>query len=100
LARSGVLRFGPGPCLQRVTAVEAPGERLERFLGGLELACGDGEQPVDRQRDPFVELQLLLEFLAAYPERSTRAWSNLGFERLDIRGDRLRRFGLRVGEIA
>ena len=49
---------------------------------------------------PFFEPQLLLELVAAEPERGARLRRELGFEVLDVGADGLRRFGLRVGEIA
>ena len=49
---------------------------------------------------PFVELQLLLELVAAEPERRAGARRHVVLEVLDVRADGLRRFGLRVGEIA
>ena len=76
------------------------GQRSERFLRRLQLARRDREQPVDRQRDAFFEPQLLLELLAAEAERRARLRRELGLEILDVGADRLRRLGLRVGEIA
>ena len=66
----------------------------------MQLARRDREQAIDRQRDAFVEPQLLLELVAPEPERGARLRRDLGFEILDVGADRLRRLGLRVGEIA
>ena len=69
------------------------------------VACSSrvaiAEQAVDRQRDAFLEPQLLLELVAARGgTRRARLRRDLGFEILDVGADRLRRLGLRVGEIA
>ena len=77
-----------------------PATRLERLLRRLQLARGDRQQPIDRQRQPFVEPELLLELVAARAGTTRAPRRQLGFEVLDVRADRLRRFGLRVGEIA
>ena len=65
-----------------------------------QLARRDRQQPIGAERDAFFELQLLLELVAAEAERGARLRRELGFEVLDVGADGLRRFGLRVGEIA
>ena len=50
--------------------------------------------------DAFVELQLLLELSRPRRNERARLRRHFGFEVLDVRADRLRGFGLRVGQIA
>ena len=95
-----MIRFGARPGLQRIAAVDAAGEPLERLLGGLQFACGDDEQPLERNREALLELQLLLEPLAPEAKRGACARRDIGFEIVDVGTDRLRRFRLRIGKVA
>ena len=65
----------------------------------VQLALGDGEQPIDRERNPLVQPQLLFELLAAETKRRLGFRPNVGLEVLDVLPDRLDRFGRRIGEI-
>ena len=51
-------------------------------------------------REPFVEPHLLLEPLAAEPERTARLRGELLLQVLDVRADGVRGLDLRVSEIA
>ncbi len=66
----------------------------------LQLAGGDGQQAIGAEREAFVEAELLLEPLAAQAERALAARREVGLEKLDVGGERGRRFGRRVGEVA
>ncbi len=68
LPRRRMLRLGARPRGERVGAVEAARQRPECLLRRLQLALGDREQALDGNADSFLELQLLLELLAAEPE--------------------------------
>ena len=77
LARLGMrflLRLAPR--LDRIAAVEPAGERAELLLRLAQLALGDREQPIDRQRNPLVEPQLLLE--ASRARGGTSPWPSGG----------------------
>ena len=89
------LRAAPG--LRRVSPVDAARDAPELVLG---LDARDREQPVGREADAFVELQLLLEFLAAEPERAARLRCLFAFEIVDVALDYRGRLGRGVGEIA
>jgi hypothetical protein len=64
-----VFEFRFRPRLDRIAAVHAAREALERFLRGLEFARGDGQQTVDRYVQTFFQTELLLELVAAQPKR-------------------------------
>ena len=78
-----------------------PASALERLLRRLQLARRDREQPIDRQRDALRRAAPSARTCRG-PSRNERARlrRELGLEVLDVGADRLRRFGLRVGEIA
>jgi hypothetical protein len=59
-----VIGLGLLPRGERIAAVDARGGAAEFLLRRAQLAGGDVEQAVGADRDPFVELQLLLEPLA------------------------------------
>src|SRR5204862_7347747 len=100
LAGSRMLGLGARPRLARIAAIQSTRDRAKRLLRRLQLAIGDVEQAVDRRRDPLFELQFLLELLASKTERGARARRDVVLEVVEVSAERLRRFGLRVGEIA
>ena len=99
LAGSGMVGLRARPGLERIAAVDPPRDALKGLLRFRELTRGDRQQPVERHRNAFIEPQLLLQLVAAQPERCPRLRRDLGLEVLEIRTDRVRRLGLRVGEI-
>jgi hypothetical protein len=50
----------------------------------VQLAIRDSEQPIDTDVDAFIQLQLLLEFVASHPERGLRLRRQLFLEVLDV----------------
>jgi hypothetical protein len=95
-----VVLFRLRPGRERVAPVHLPGYLAEGFLRRCEFAFGDGQQPFDRDGDPFLEAQFLLELVAAKPEGRARLGRHFLLEVLDVGADRVRRFLLCVGEIA
>src|SRR5439155_17795277 len=80
LAGLWMLGFLARPCLERVAAVQTARHGSERLLCLFQLAFGDSEQPVHRQRHAFLETKLLLELVASEAKRSTRLRRHLGLE--------------------
>ena len=87
------------PVLDRIAAVEPPGNGAELFLGGVQFALGNREQTLDRKRDALVEAQLLFETLRAEPEGGLRLRADLGLEVVDVLADGLHRLLRRVGQV-
>ena len=54
----------------------------------------------DRHRQPLFQAELLLEALLSQPEGGARFRGDVVLEVLDVRADRLRGLGLRVGKVA
>ena len=101
LARAGMLGLGARPGLERIAAVHAARQRS----GTPPASPSSSRVAMASSRStgiemPFVEPDLLLELVAPEPERRAGLRRELGFEVLDVGADRLRRFGLRVGQIA
>jgi len=82
-----------------IPAVQPRGHAAECLLRLLQLAGGDGEKPVGAERDAFVQLQLLLELLAAEAEGAFAARGEIALQIVDVACDRARRFGRGVSEI-
>ena len=96
-----MFELGSRPCRVGILRVEPRRGAAELVLRRVELARGDGQQPLVIERNAFVELELLLQALAPETKRSAGARRDLLFEILDdVRADRPRRLGGRVGEIA
>ncbi len=72
----------------------------ELVLRLLQLAGGDGQQAIGAEREAFIKVELLLEPLAPEAEGPLGARLEVGFEKLDVRGQRCRRFGRGIGEVA
>ncbi len=75
-------------------------DAAEFLLRRPQLAARDGEQLVDADREPFLELQLPLELLAAQPERGAGARRQLGLEVAAVAAERVGGFHRRVGQVA
>ena len=68
-----------------VAAVHLARDRSELLLHVAQLAQRDREQAIRGERDPFFELEFLLELVAAKTERRFRARREVGFEVVDVR---------------
>ena len=100
LAGRRMIVLGAGPGGERIAAVDPRRNAAELLLGLLQLARRDRQQAIGVERDALVEAQLLLEPLAAEPERSLAARRQIALEIFDVGADRGGGFGRRVREIA
>ena len=75
-------------------------DAAELLLRRPQLAPGNRQQLVHAERQPFLELQLPLELLAAQAERGAGARREVGLEVADVALQRVGRLGRRVGQVA
>ena len=77
-----------------------PASALNASCVAFNSRVRDGEQAIDRHRQPFFQAELLLESVVSEAEGGARFRRDFVLEVLDVGSDRLRGFGLRVGEVA
>ena len=85
-----LLRLAPRG--NRIAAVQSSRDRAELLLRLLQLALGDREQAINRERDAFVERSFCSK--RSRPRRNVRLGlrPDLGFQILDVLPDGLHRF--------
>jgi hypothetical protein len=76
------------PHRERVAAVQPRRGAAEFFLGRAQLARRDVEQAIGADRQPFLELKLLLEPFAPEPERALAPRREIGLEEFDVTPER------------
>ena len=95
-----MLALGLGPRFRRIAAVQLRRGAPERVLRRRQLALGDRQQALGTEIQTFFQSQLLLEALAAQPERRTRFRRQVGLEGVDVRTNGVAGFDRGVGQIA
>ena len=95
-----MLLLRPTPRLDRISAIQSTRDLPEFLLNGRELPQRDREEAIGADLDAVFEFELPLEPLAPQTERGLRPRREVGLEIVEIRLDRRRGFGRRVGEIA
>ena len=89
------------PRLLGVAAIELGGRDAKLLAGVVQLAFGNGQQPIDGQAaEAFLQPQLLLELVAPEPEGRASLGRLFGFQVVDVPANRGGRLGGRIGEIA
>ena len=95
-----VLLFRFSPCRNGVAASSSAGQLAELFLCRRQFARGNGEQPFDRERNPLLQAQLLLEPVAAETERPLGIRPDVVLEVIDVGANRPHRLGARIVQVA
>ena len=97
---AGCCCFASRQAAAGIAAVQAARDAPEFFLHLVQLAQRDRQEPIGRQRDAFLELQLLFELVAAEAERGLGAWREVGLQVVDVRLHGGRRLRGRVRQVA